>query len=263
MRALKSTTISFGLVSVPVKLYKSVDSHDVAFKQHHGGCGGSIKMERYCEGCEVKPVPFGDVVKGIDHDGTLVLLAPEELKDLEGETPSAIEVIQFVEADEIDPLTYEAGYFAAPDKTSVKGYKLLHKVLTETGRVGVVRFSLRAGRLSLGVLRASGGLLIVHTVAWPDEVRTPEFPILDKEVELEPAVLDAARILVESMTGSFKPEDFVDTYTGRVKEFIAARADGGEFIPAPAETAEDISDLLAALEASVIKRKKKAAKKAA
>lgn len=262
MRALKSTTISFGLVSVPVKLYKSVDSHDVSFKQHHMGCGGSIKMERYCEGCDEKPVAFADVVKGIDHDGTLVLVTADEMKSLESEAPPAIEVVQFVEAGEIDPLTYEAAYYAAPDKASLEGYALLRTVLAESGRVGVVRFSLRAGRHSLGVLRASGDLLIVHTVAWPDEVREPAFPILDQKVELKPAVLDMARKLVESMTGSFKAEEFVDTYTDRVREFIAARAAGGEFIPVQAEATEDVSDLLAALEASVAK-KKKAKKKAA
>lgn len=258
MRALKSTSISFGLVSVPVKLYKSVDSHDVSFKQHHLGCGGSIKMERYCEACDEKPVPFADVIKGIDHDGTLVLVTADEIKALESEAPPVIEVVQFVEAGDIDPLTYEAAYYAAPDKTSLEGYTLLRTVLAESGRVGVVKFSLRAGRHSLGVLRASGDLLIVHTVAWPDEVREPAFPILDKVVELKPAVLDMARALVDSMTGSFKPEDFKDGYTDRVKEFIAARAEGGEFIPAQAEETEDVSDLLAALEASVAKKKKAA-----
>jgi DNA end-binding protein Ku len=258
-RALKSTSVKFGMVNIPLKLYKSVDSHDVSFKQHHAGCGGSIKMERYCEACEVKPVPFGDVIKGIDHDGTLVLVTADEIKALESETPPAIEVVQFVDAGEIDPLTYESAYYAAPDKTSLEGYTLLRTVLAETGRVGVVRFSLRAGRHSLGVLRASGDLLIVHTVAWPDEVREPAFPILDKPVELKPAVLDMAHKLVDSMTGSFKPEEFVDTYTDRVKEFIAARAEGGEFIPSPAEAEDDVSDLLAALEASIVKKAKKKA----
>lgn len=262
MRAYRKTCIAFGLVSVPVGVYKPVDSHDVSFKMHHMGCGGSIKMERYCEACEAKPVDFADVVKGIDHDGTLVLVTGDELKALEGEKVPAIEVIRFVAADEIDPLTYESAYYTAPDKVSLKGYTLLRTVLAEKGLVAVVQFGFNAGRLGLGVLRASGDLLVLHTIAWPDEVREPAFPILDKKVELEPAVLDMAHSLVESMTGTFKPEEFVDTYTVKVKEFIAARAAGGEFIPTQAEETEDISDLLAALEASVAK-KKKAKKKAA
>lgn len=255
MRAQRKMTIAFGMVSIPVGVYKAVDSHDVSFKQHHAGCGGSIKMERYCEACEVKPVPFADVIKGIDHDGTLVMVLPDELKDLESEASPAIEVVQFVERDEIDPLTYESAHYLAPDKVSLEGYTLLRTVLTESGRVGIVKFSLRAGRHSLGVIRASGDLLVLHTVAWPDEVREPAFPILDKKVDLKPAVLDMARSLVESMTGSFKAEDFKDSYTDRVKEFIAARAEGGEFIPSPAEATEDVSDLLAALEASIAKKK--------
>lgn len=259
MRAIKSTTIKCALLNVPVKVYKSVDSHDVSFRQHHLGCGGSIKMERYCEACDEKPVPFADVIKGIDADGTLVLVTGDELKSLEGEAVPGIEIDRFVDGGEIDPLTYEAAYYLAPDKTSLEGYALLREVLAESGRVGVVKMSLRAGRHSLGVLRASGDLLIVHTIAWPDEVREPAFPILDKKVELKPAVLDMARALVDSMTDSFKAEDFTDSYTDRVKEFIAARAEGGEFIPSQAEETEDVSDLLAALEASIAKKAAKAA----
>lgn len=255
MRALKTTSIQFGMVNIPLKVYKPIESHDVAFKQYHGGCGGSIKMERYCEDCDLKPVPFADVVKGVEQDGSLVLIAPSELKDLEGETSPAIEVLQFVDSDEIDPLTYEAAYYTAPDKGSLEGYALLREVLAESGKVGVVRFSLRAGRQSLGIIRASGAMLILHSVAWPDEVREPAFPILDRPVELKPAVLDMARSLVESMSGSFKAEDFTDSYASRVQEFIAARAEGGEYIPSPAGATEDVSDLLAALEASIAKRK--------
>lgn len=262
MRAYRKTSIACGLFSVPVGIYKAVDSHDVAFKQHHAGCGGSIKMERYCEGCGTKPVDFGDVVKGIDHDGTLVLIAPDELKALEAEAIPALEVIQFVPADEIDPLTYEAAYYTAPDKVSVKGYTVLRKKLAEKGLVALVEFSFTAGRRSLGVIRPSGNMLVLHIVAWPDEVREPAFPILDQEVEVEPAVLDMAGKLVDSMTGSFKPEEFTDTYTAKVKEFIAARAEGGEYIPSPAEREPVVDDLLAALEASIAK-KKKAKKKAA
>lgn len=263
MRAIRKTSIACGLFSVAVGVYKAVDSHDVAFKQHHAGCGGSIKMERYCDGCEVKPVDFADVVKGVDHDGTLVLVAPDELKDLEAEALPALEVIQFVPVDEIDPLTYETAYYTAPDKISVKGYTVLRKTLAAKGLVAVVQFSLRAGRQSLGVIRPSGDLLVLHSVAWPDEVREPAFPILDKEVEIEPAVLDMAGKLVDSMTGSFKAADFIDTYTAKVKEFIAARAEGGEYIPSPVEREPVVDDLLAALEASIAKKKKAKKGKAA
>jgi DNA end-binding protein Ku len=261
MRSIKNTSVSFGLVNVPGKLYKAVDSHDVAFHQHHAGCGGSIKMERYCAGCEAKGIDFADIVKGVEKDDKTVLVTADEIKSLEGEVSPSIEVVQFVESSEIDAVAYETAYYFAPDKTSGKGYALLRAALTKTGKVGLVQFALR-GRLSLGVLRVSGDVLVIHTIAWPDEVREPAFPMFDKGVVLEPALVDAATALVDSMTGTFKPEDFVDTYTGRVNEFITARAEGGVFVPAAkADDNEDVADLLAALTASVAK--KKATKKAA
>lgn len=265
MRSIKNTSISFGLVNVPGKLYKAVESHDVAFHQHHAGCGGSIKMERYCSSCEAKGIDFADIVKGVERDDKTVLVTADEIKSLEGEVSPTIDVVQFVEASEIDAVAYETAYYFAPEKTSVEGYALLRTVLSETGKVGLVQFALR-GRLSLGVLRVSGDVLTVHTIAWPDEVRKPEFALLDKKVELKPALVAAATALVESMTGTFKPEDFTDTYTSRVQEFITARAEGGVFVPAAkADDSEDVSDLLAALEASVAKKKatKKSTKKVA
>lgn len=257
MRAMKSTSINFGLVNVPVKLYKTTDNHDIAFKQHHAGCGGGIAMERKCKEC-AEPVAYADIVKGIDHGGTLVIVTADELRDLEGEAPPAIEVEQFLAADEIDPLTYEDSYYLEPGKTAAEGYALLRHVLAETGKVGLVRFAMRS-KLHLGVLRATGDLLVIHTIAWPDEVRTPDFPALDKPVTLKPKLVEMATALVESMTEAFVPEEWRDTYTDRVGEFIAARAEGGEFTPAPAEATDDIKDLLAALEASVARKRASAA----
>ncbi len=259
MRAIKSSTVTFGLVSVPVKLYKAVDSHDIAFKQHHGGCGGPIGMERVCKDCEAR-VEFRDVVKGTTAaDGSLVILDPEEVKGIDQELPAGIEVLQFTDRDEIDPIGYETGYYLAPaSKAALEGYTLLRTVLEEKQRVGLVRFALR-GRLSLGVLRAAGDTLVIHTLAWPDEVREPAFPILDGEKAPKPAMLEMARQLVDAMTGSFNPADHVDTYTERLGQLIEARAAGESLAPAPSEEEVTIKDLLAALEASIAKRKGTAA----
>lgn len=254
MRAMKTTAISCGMLNVPVKLYKAVDNHDIAFKQHHAGCGGGIAMERKCREC-AEPVAYADIVKGIDHGGTLVIVSADELRDLEDEAPDAVEVEQFVGADEIDPLTYEDSYYLEPGKAAAEGYALLRQALAETGKHGLVRFAMR-GKLHLGVLRVSGDLLVIHTIAWPDEVRKPSFPALDKPVALKPAVVEMAKQLVEAMTEPFEPAAWRDTYTDRLGEFIAAKADGGEFISAkPEPEDETIKDLLAALEASVAKRK--------
>lgn len=257
MRAIKKTSLSFGLVNVPVGMYKATESHDVAFKQHHGGCGGGIGMVRVCKECE-QEVAWADIVKGIDMDGTLVIVEPEELKSLEGEQVPAVEVLQFIDADEIDPISYESPYYLAPDKTSLEGYALIRQVLAESKKSGLVKFALR-GRESLGLLRVSGNLLVIHTLAWPDEIREPDFAILNKPVKLKPKMLEMAHALVNAMSEPFVAEDHVDAYTGRVQEFLQAKAAGEPFEPHPAGAEPVVDDLLAALEATIAKRKGKAA----
>lgn len=255
MRAVKTTSLSFGLVSVPVKLYKATESHDVSFKQHHAGCGGGISLVRTCKECS-EEVAWADIAKGIDYEGELVIVEPEELKDLEGESSPVVEVLQFIDASEIDPIAYESSYYVAPDKvSSLEGYALLRQVLGESGKAGLVKFAIRSGRESLGILRVSGKTLVIHTLAWPDEIREPAFPVLDKPVKLKPKMVEMARALVESMSEPFVAEDHVDVYTGRVKEFIAAKAAGEEFEAHPAGLEPAVDDLLAALEATIAKRK--------
>lgn len=254
MRAVKKSSLSFGLVNVPVGLYKATESHDVSFKQHHAGCGGGISLVRTCKGCE-QEVAWADLAKGIEVDGQLVIVEPDELKSLEGEQVPAVEVLQFIGADEIDPISYESPYYLAPDKTSVEGYALIREVLAESGKVGLVKFALR-GRESLGVLRVSGKVLVVHTIAWPDEIREPEFAILDKPVKLKPKMVEMAKALVNAMSEPFVAEDHVDVYTGRVQEFVAAKAAGEPFEAHQAGAEPAVDDLLAALNASIIRRAK-------
>lgn len=257
MRAYRKTSITFGLVSVLVGAYKPVESHDVKFKQHHAGCGGQIGMVRVCKECE-QEVPWADIAKGTESlDGTLVIADPEEIKSLEGEKVLAIEVVQFIDAGEIDPLSYESAYYLAPDKTSLEGYGLIKHVLEESGRVALVKLAF--GRESLGILRPAGKTLVVHTIAWPDEIREPAFAILDKPIKLKPKMVEMAKVLVDSMTEPFDPADHVDTYTERVREFVEAKAAGEPFEAHPAGPEPAVDDLLAALEATIAKRKGKAA----
>ena len=258
-RAIKTTSISFGLVNVPVKLHKATESHDISFHQHHEGCGGNVGIQRVCKACE-QEVPYANIVKGIDHDGNLVIVAPEELKALQDEQPT-VEVVQFINAADIDPLTYEQSYYVEPQKTALEGYALLREVLTSTGRAGLVKFALR-DRLHLGVLRVAGNVLVIHTIAWPDEVRTPAFAGLDKPVALKPQMVEMATALVDAMTAPFVAAEWTDTYTDRVAELIAAKANGDTIAPAPVKDESDVEDLLKALEASIAKKGKKSKKAA-
>lgn len=258
-KAISSTSIAFGLVNVPGKLYKATESHDISFHQHHGGCGGAVGQKRVCKACE-QEVPYADIVKGIEHDGQLVIVAADELKALQDEQP-AIEVTQFINESEIDPVSYESAYYFAPLPAAVEGYALLRQVLVDSGRAALVKFALR-DKLHLGVLRVSGKVLVIHTISWPDEVRQPAFPVLDVDIALKPKMLEMATALVDAMTAPFVASEWVDTYTDRVGELIAAKAAGGEITAAPAKDESDVDDLLAALEASIAKKGKKSKKAA-
>lgn len=254
-KAIKVTSITCSLVNVPVKLHKATDSHDISFHQHHNGCGGAVGIKRFCKACE-QEVPYADIVKGIDQDGSLVIVAADELKALQDEAP-AIEVTQFVNAADLDAVAYEQSYYAEPGKGADEGYALLREVLVKTGRVGLVKFALR-DRLHMGVLRVAGDYLVIHTVAWPDEVRTPHFTV--KDVALKPQMVEMATSLVDAMTAPFVAAEWVDTYTDRVAELIAAKANGDSIAPAPAKDEADVEDLLKALEASIAKKGKKSKK---
>jgi DNA end-binding protein Ku len=254
--------IHFGLVSVPVGVYKAVDDHDLKFGFYHAGCNGAVGNVRTCKECG-EEVAWGDIAKGAESEaGVLVVADPEEIKSLEGEQVPGIEVIQFCEAGEIDPLRFENPYYLSPDKTGVDGYSLLRHVLAESGKVGLVRFALR-GRESLGVLRPVGDVLVMHTICWADEVRdTGELPNMSKPAKLKPQMIQMAHVLVDGMTAPFDPDAHADVHTARLREFVEAKAAGGELEFHKPEPEPAVDDLLAALEATIAKNKKKKGKAA-
>lgn len=243
-------SVSFGLVTVPVKAYKATDSHDVAFHQLHDEDGGRIKYAKVCADCG-EVVDAAHIAKGTKFGDADVVVTAEELSSLQEEQPKTIEVLQFVDQDEIDPLAFESSYYLAPGGP-VNGYHLLRQAMEDTGRVAIARVTLRT-RTSLALLRVSNGnVLTMHTLSWPDEVRTPQFADLGKPYSVKPEELTVAKMLVESMAGTFKPEDFQDTYHDRVLELLEAKASGGAFTPVKAApVTEDVSDLMAMLSASI------------
>ena len=143
MRAVKKASLGFGLVNVPVRMYLATESHDVGFHQHHQGCDGAIGMVRTCKQCG-EVVPYADIVSGIERDGKLVTLSKDELAGLEDERGAQIEVLQFCQAGEIDPIMFDENtYYCEPDGGDPKGYPLLSQVLVESDLVGVVRYVMR------------------------------------------------------------------------------------------------------------------------
>lgn len=267
MRSIWKGSVAFGLVNVPVKVYSATEDHDLKFHQVHAKDNGRIQYKRVCSECG-EVVEYRDIAKAYEADnGQTVVITDDDIATLPEERSHEIEVLEFVPAGEIDPLMYDRSYFLEPDGKSSKSYVLLAKALSETDRVAIVHFALR-NKTRLAALRVKDfskrNVMVVHTLLWPDEIREPDFPSLDGDVEVRAPELRMAGQVVESMSGDFRPEEFTDTYQEQLKELVDAKLAGGEAFttedkPTPLDESEDVSDLLAKLEASVRKRREQAA----
>lgn len=272
MRSIWKGSVSFGLVNVPVKVYSATEDHDIKFHQVHAKDNGRIRYKRTCEVCG-EVVEYRDIARAYDSDdGQTVIITDEDIATLPEERSREIEVVEFVPADQLDPMMYDKSYFLEPDSKSTKSYVLLAKTLAETDRVAIVHFALR-NKTRLAALRVKDfskrDVMVVHTLLWPDEIRDPDFPSLDKDVDIKPAELKMAGQVVESMTDDFKPDQFRDDYQEQLHELVQAKLEGGEAFTVEEqptdldESTEDVSDLLAKLEASVKARGSGSSNKAA
>lgn len=259
MRSIWKGSVSFGLVNVPVKVYSATEDHDIKFHQVHEKDNGRIRYKRTCEVCG-EVVEYRDIARAYDSDdGQTVIITDEDIATLPEERSREIEVVEFVPAEQLDPMMYDKSYFLEPDSKSTKSYVLLAKTLAETDRVAIVHFALR-NKTRLAALRVKDfskrDVMVIHTLLWPDEIRDPDFPSLDKDVDIKPAELKMAGQVVESMTDDFKPDQFRDDYQEQLRELVQAKLEGGEAFtveeqPTDLDETEDVSDLLAKLEASV------------
>jgi len=255
MRSIWKGSIAFGLVNVPVKVYSATEDHDIKFHQVHAKDNGRIRYKRVCE-LDGEVVEYSDLARAYESDdGQMVIITDDDIATLPEERSREIEVLQFVPASEVDPMLYDRSYFLEPDSKSSKSYVLLAKTLAETDRVAIVHFTLR-NKTRLAALRVKDfgkrDVMVVHTLLWPDEIRDPDFSVLDKKVEIKPAELKMAGQVVESMAEDFNP----DHYQEQLQELIEAKLEGGEAFtveeePKELDETEDVSDLLAKLEASV------------
>ncbi len=264
MRSIWKGAISFGLVTIPVKLYSATEQKDVTFRQVRRSDGSRIKYKRVAE-ADGEEVPYGEIAKGYElSSGETVVLTDEDFRDLPLTTSRAIDVLQFVPLEELDPIYFEKSYYLEPDKAGVKPYVLLRDALEQSGRVAVVKVALR-NRESLAALRVRDGVFVLETMLWPDEVRTPEFGFLDEEVEVRPQELQMAGSLIETLSGEFDPNEYSDGYREALQAVIEAKVEGREVVqPADAQpTSGTVVDLMAALRASVEAAKKSQGGKAA
>jgi DNA end-binding protein Ku len=225
----------------------------------HAKDNGRIRYQRVCEK-DGEVVEYRDIARAFESDdGQMVVITDDDIATLPEERSHEIEVLEFVPASEVDPMLFDRTYFLEPDSKSSKSYVLLAKTLAESDRMAIVHFTLR-NKTRLAALRVKDfgkrDVMVVHTLLWPDEIRDPDFPVLDKEVDIKPAELKMAGQVVESMAEDFNPDRYHDTYQEQLQELIDAKLEGGEAFtteeqPKQLDETEDVSDLLAKLEASV------------
>jgi DNA end-binding protein Ku len=269
MRSIWKGSVAFGLVNVPVKVYSATEDHDLKFHQVHATDNGRIKYQRVCGECD-EVVEYRDIAKAYEADsGQMVVITEEDIATLPEERSHEIAVLEFVPASEIDPLLYDRSYFLEPDGKSSRSYVLLAKALASTDRVAIVHFALR-NKTRLAALRIKNfgkrQVMVVHTLLWPDEIREPHFPALDADVDVRAPELKMAGQVVESMASEFHPEQYTDTYQEQLQVLVESKLAGGQAFataetPAKLDETEDVSDLLAKLEASVRRRREQSANK--
>lgn len=265
-RPMWSGAISFGLVNVPIKLFTAVDRKTVRFNQLNSKTGTRIAQKRV-DPATGDEVPYEDLVKGYEiSKDRYVVIDPEDLEALEPRKTRMIDIEDFVDLEEIDPVFYDHPYYLAPDTGAEKAYKLLMEAMRETGKVAIGRVVIRTKEY-LVALRPLDDILAMSTMLFPDEVVAPEKLDIDVgKVEAGDRELKMARQLIESLSGAWEPEKYHDQYRERVLELIEQKAAGKEIAVQPSEEPQPVPDLMAALEASIAAAKEgggsaKAAKK--
>jgi Ku protein len=252
MRSIWRGAVSFGLVSIGVKLYSATEDKDIRFHQVHAADGGRVKYKRVCS-IDGEEVEYSDIAKGYElPDGQVVILTDEDFEQLPLSTRREIEVLQFVDQDEIDPVHYEKTYYLEPDGPAVRPYVLLRDALENAGRVAITKIAIRQ-RESLAAMRVLDGVLVLHTMRWPDEIRRPDFGFLDEDISVRPQELQMAEALIGSMSGQFDPGEFTDDYREAITALLEAKQTGGEVqqVPETADTGGAVVDLMSALRRSV------------
>jgi DNA end-binding protein Ku len=253
-RAIWKGSISFGLVNVPVGLYSATESKVVHFHQFDEKTGKRIHNKRVAEGSD-RAIDYDDIVKGYEvSKGKYVMITPEELESVEPGPSRTIDIEDFIDLGEVDPVHFDKSYYLAPEsgRGADKAYALLREAMTKSGKVAIARFVMRTKQY-LGCIRPTGKVLVLETMFFPDEVRDPgDIEDVPGKVKLEPRELKAAQQLVESLSSRWDPKRYHDTYRERVLDLVKAKQKGREIVVEEREEERtDVADLMAALEASI------------
>lgn len=258
-RSVWKGAITFGLITIPVGLYTAVEDRDISFHLLSGKDGSRIRYKRVSQKTG-KEVDWDDMVKGYEYeDGSYVTFTQEELDRIPADSAKAIDVVQFADAAEIDPILFDRTYYVAPESSGVKAYRVLLNALEKADRVGIGKVTIRE-KERLCTLRVKDDVLVIETMHWPDEIRVPVFETLDTRVSVSDQEVEMATSLISHLTSEFDPTRYHDSYREQLEKAIEAKIDGEEIQLAPEEPEPaKVTDLLEALQASVEATKKKSA----
>jgi DNA end-binding protein Ku len=250
-RSIWNGTITFGLIAVPIKVHSATESHTIHFHQVHDKDGARIKQKRICSK-EGKEVPYKEVAMGYEvRGGEFVMLEKEEIEAAAGARSRTIDLEQFVDGEQIDPVFYDRTYYLGAGQDGADAYRLLHDALRDAGRAGLGRWVFH-NREYLVSVRAGDDVLVLHTMRFADElVSTDKLDIPEPSRKPSDRELEMAEQLVDSLSQRFRPSAFKDDYRDRVAKLIESKAKGEEIELAPREKPQATDDLMAALEASL------------
>ncbi|WP_251459524.1 Ku protein [Weizmannia agrestimuris] len=265
MHTMWKGTISFGLVNIPIKLHAATEDKDIKLRSLHKKCHSPIRYEKVCPVCE-EELDAKEIVKGYEiAKGKFVVLEEEELEELRKQTEEkAVEIMDFLDMREIDPVYFNRSYYMSPNEGGVKAYGLLRKALTESEKVGLARIVMRS-KEQLAVIRVYANTLLMETIHYPDEVRkASDVPNVPQDDEVSKKEIETAILLIDQLTTSFEPEKYTDAYRSNLMALIESKRTGKKLVTAKVKEPENnVTDLMAALQASIDRAKpaKKPAKK--
>ncbi len=255
-RAIWSGSISFGMVTIPVKLFGATESKDISFNLLHATCGTRLKQVRWCPTDEVE-VPWNETARGYEYaKGQYVVLSDEDFEKLPLPSKHTIEISAFVEEGEIDPVFYEKSYYLAPDERAEKPYALLFQALQDKRLAAIAAITIRK-KEQLCVLRPQAGVMMLETLYYPDEIRSqPEVEV--KQAKVSDRELQMAFTLIDLLRKPFDPEEYKDHYREALEQLIEAKLEGKEVVTSPEAAETKVIDLAAALRKSVEAARKSA-----
>jgi DNA end-binding protein Ku len=247
--------ISFGLVTIPVSVYPSTEEKTLRFNQLHDEDGGRIRMKRVCS-VDGEEVGYEHIVKGYEYEkDRYVILTDEDFDKVPVESSRQIDIQQFVDLEEIDPMLYKKSYYLVPEETGAKAYALLREAMNKAGKVGIAKVSFR-DKEHLAALRFSDEAFVLETMFWPDEIREADFGGVDVDAKIRDNELEMAQTLIDNLTSDWDPTQYADEYREGLLGIVEAKINGQEIEVVEPEPTAKVVDLMEALKASVAAAKK-------